>query len=146
MRDLESLKELVSLRWEQAQDALGPMPGFTWDIGDYPHFEKERGYAVTLIDSPTQCHIRFAMKILDAGRHRVDGIVRHEIGHVVDCLIPRNELDMWAHKLGVLLPKTTERRADAIAFAIWKKYIYYDEGDVQSTLHGVYPRPARLGL
>jgi hypothetical protein len=76
----------------------------------------------------------------------VDGIVRHELGHVVDLCFPEAAVDQWAERHGVQLPKTDERRADAIAELLWKEPIRYDKDLVQSTREGVTPRPRHLGL
>lgn len=143
--DYRSFERLIGTRWVEAQNALRPIPGLTWDIGDYPHFHSERGYGVTFIH-PGWCHMRYAEKILHAPRHRADGIVRHELGHVVDALIPQDQLDAWAKQRGVTLPRTPEMRADAIAQCIWGEPIRYDKDLVQSTSQGRYPRPKHLGL
>jgi hypothetical protein len=44
------------------------------------------------------------------------------------------------------LPSTPERRADAIAEAVWRTKLKYDADTVQSTRYGCSPRPAHLGL
>jgi hypothetical protein len=140
---------LMNQRWQNAQEAVSSPPGcftLTWDVGDYPHFRQKRGYAVTIHAGPTCCHIRVAAKMLSAEDHRADGVLRHELGHVLDMLIPPVELDVWASRRGILLPKTPERRADAVAQAVWGTPIHYDQDLVQSTRHGTYPRPRHLGL
>lgn len=107
----------------------------------------ERGYAMAIPISPTKVHLRFAKKILVASDHRQDGLIRHELGHAVDFLIPSVELDVWASEVGrMLLPKSPERRADAIALILWLDQIRYDKDLVQSTTTGQYPRPKQLGL
>jgi hypothetical protein len=136
---------LVTQRWVDAQYAIGPVPGLTWDIGDYPHFHTPRGYGVTFSE-PGWCHIRLGEKILKAHSTRVDGVVRHEIGHVLDALVHHGELERWAGQKGIVLPRTPERRADAIAFCVWGSQLRYDRDLVQNTETGVYPRPAHLGL
>ena len=145
---------LVNRRWKEAMELLGLPEGyvsFSWEFGDYPHFHQRRGFAVAFNHSMTSrpphvCSIRFAPKTEDAPEHRQDGLIRHEIGHCVDYIVPKAALDRWAWRKGVELPSTAERRADAIAFLIWRKHIYYDKDLVQSTKHGVYPRPEHLGL
>lgn len=141
-----SFEDLVALRWGEACAVTGaPDSWVTWDYGSYPHFKKKRGYGVTFL-LPDKCHLRFAKKICRAPEHRADGILRHEIGHVIDLMVPAGDLNQWAAKQGYILPSTQERRADAIAYVIWKEPIRYDSDLVQSTKKGVTLRPARLGL
>lgn len=141
--------ELLSRRWADACYVAQLPPNWVkWDIGDYPHFRKPRGYGVTFqFKKNGPCHLRFAKKILYAPLDRADGVIRHEIGHVLDVMLPPQELDYWASQRGVLLPKTQERRADAIAYVIWREPIRYDPDLlVQSTTRGVTLRPEHLGL
>jgi hypothetical protein len=84
--------------------------------------------------------------MIDAPVHRVDGVIRHEIGHVLDLTIPAAHMDRWAFSRGVALPQTPERRADAIAHAVWNSPIAYDRDMVQTTGRGTCPRPVHLGL
>lgn len=146
---------LVERRWEEAMDKLGLPEGyvnFSWQLGgEYPHFHTKRGYAVAFNHSmashpPHVCSIMFAAKTADAPEHRQDGLIRHEIGHCIDYIVPKTALNRWAAKRGVDLPSTAERRADMIAYLIWGKHIYYDKDLVQSTKQGIYPRPEHLGL
>jgi hypothetical protein len=139
---------LLTQRWDDVCQALR-MPRkdyLTWDFGDWPHFAKPRGYAVMFPLGNWKCHVRFSKKMLAATPDRQDGVMRHELGHVVDELIPKKHLDMWAAGRGVFLPPTVERRADAIAAAIWGTPLRYDSLLVQSTTTGVAPRPEHLGL
>ena len=142
--------ELVAVRWREAGKVVGFDPSkvdLIWGVGDnYPHFKDKRGYGVTFYETGIPCKLLFSSKVLRAPFHRVDGVVRHEIGHVVDMVFPEAQVDAWAETIGYSLPHTPERRADAIAEAIWKEPIRYDEDLVQSTKHGVYPRPRHLGL
>ena len=146
---MEHFSQLLSSRWVEAQHRLG-IPGrirLTWEITDeYPHFRKKRGYGVTFNDGQPVCHMAFASKILIADPERADGIIRHEIGHVMDLCVPEDALDHWATAQGVQLPKTVERRADAIAEAIWGQPLRYDADLVQTTGRGRAPRPRHLGL
>jgi hypothetical protein len=140
---------LLHRRWDEACASLGMNAHeiqITWDIGPYPHFQKKRGYAVAVAHANGTYHLRFAEKTLRVPVHRADGLIRHEIGHVVDFLFSEPELDAWAFKQGVTLPSTPERRADAIAAAIWGEPIRYDDDLVQSTRIGIAPRPEHLGL
>jgi hypothetical protein len=149
---LKRLEALVCTRWWEAYQALGPLLAqvrITWEVGDhYPHFQKPRGYGVTFHHDaePYRCHLLFASKNLSAPTPRVDGVLRHEIGHVVDMTVPKAKVDAWAAQRGYRLPHTDERRADAIAEAIWGEPIRYDADLVQSTHYGVAPRPEHLGL
>ena len=77
---------------------------------------------------------------------RVDGVIRHEIGHVVNHLVPARELNEWAARRGVRLAPTSELRADDIAEAIWGEPLRYDEIEVQSTSVGKVGRPRHLGV
>jgi hypothetical protein len=141
--------DLLRMRWEEACEAIGIDPAdidITWDMGPYPHFLTKRGYAVAVCQGDGTYHIRFAKKTLDCKVHRADGLIRHEIGHIVDFFVENDKLNHWAANRGVKLPSTDERRADAIALAIWGEPIKYDKDLVQSTRVGKYPRPTHLGL
>lgn len=142
--------DLVVQRWAEAQKRLGLRPGairLTAEVSNsHPHFKKKRGYAVCYFKGGNHCHLQFAPKMLRAPLHRADAIVRHELGHVLDFIIPEGELDSWAFTQGIKLPHTPERRADALALAIWQEPIRYDQELVQSTLRGQTVRPAHLGL
>ena len=150
--DCAWLGKLIEMRWDDAQRAFGyRLPQqLTWDIGKWPHFEEDRGYAVTLLQSGKAPHMRFAEKSLKATSTRVDGVLRHEIGHVVDHLIEPVKLNWFAsRKWGLRLPDTDERRADLIAEGIWGTPIYYDTDlFVQTTSPNgsTFPRPEWLGL
>lgn len=140
---------LYDLRWAETQYALGPLlkgAQLSWEIAPYPHFDTPRGYAVTFLRGDRTCKLRFSDKIFKAPGHRIDGVLRHELGHVVDMSVPAPKLNEWAKRRHVRLPSTIERRADAVAEAIWGSPIYYDSDLVQSTSTGVCPRPVHLGL
>lgn len=142
--------EFVSGRWNEALRRVGLAPGsckVTWEVKDgYPHFKKKRGYAVCFFDGQRGCHMQYSPKILRAPLHRADAIVRHEIGHVIDFLVPPDDLNEWALWHGVNLPSTPERRADAIAYIVWGEPLRYDHELVQSTKIGTTVRPEHLGL
>ncbi len=140
---------LLTLRWQEACAAVGidiRSIDITWDMGPYPHFLSNRGYAVAVSQGDGTYHLRFAPKTLQCKIHRADGLIRHEIGHIIDFFVPARKLDEWATRRGIMLPGTDERRADAIALAIWGEPIKYDDELVQSTRVGVHPRPSHLGL
>jgi hypothetical protein len=142
---------LADLRQREAEQAIGRPLSLTWDIGPYEHFNTARGFGVTFHQHHNPkwgaCHIRLSKKLLLAPQTRQDGIIRHELGHVIDLLCTPGALDSWAAARGVRLPpqKQGELRADSIAEAVWGEPLRYDKDTVQSTCCGVYPRPAHLG-
>jgi hypothetical protein len=147
-----TIGRLADLRQRQAEAALGRSLSLTWDIGPYAHFRTKRGFGVTFHSHRNPnwgtCHIRLAEKLVASPQHRQDGIIQHELGHVIDLQCPPGALDAWASARGVQLPpqKQGEIRADAIAHAIWGKPLRYDTDTVQSTRHGSPFRPPHLGL
>lgn len=90
--------------------------------GDYP---KARDYAKT-----NSQEIFFSPKILHASVPRIEGLLRHELGHVI--LMTDGDYDH------------SEREADEIAEYCFRAPIYYDAEGVQSTERGVRPRPSHL--
>ena len=144
-----TLQELTDRRIQDVNKAFGVVLPVTWEVGDWPHFHTARGFGVTLQEAHGQpCVIRLSAKLLLSPDHRKDGIVRHELGHVIDILSNTRELDAWALKRGVRLPpkQQGEIRADAIAHAVWGTPLRYDADTVQSTRSGTVGRPAHLGL
>ena len=145
-----NFNELVLTRWKEAAAAVGFDPiavDLGWQVSDnYPHFRTPRGFGVTFWEGQPPCKLMFSTKILTSPFHRADGVVRHELGHVIDMVFPKDAVDEWAAKKGVVLANTDERRADDIALAIWGEPIRYDRDLVQSTRYGDYPRPKFLGL
>lgn len=141
---------LLRRRWAETQAALHPLmvgASLSFEVGDYPHFHTSRGHAVTFgSEGCLHCTIRVAEKLIKAPKHRFDGVLRHELGHVVDIVVPASKLDAWAASRGRVLSTGIERRADDIAELIWGEKLRYDSDLVQSTKHGVYPRPVHLGL
>jgi len=90
--------------------------------GDYPKprdFAKTSGSAIFL--SP---------KIIGCGKGRVEGLLCHELGHVL--LMQVGDYDH------------SERYADEIAELCFERHIYYDIEGVQTTEGGVRPRPPHL--
>lgn len=126
----------------QAEEAHGPLP-VALTIGPSEQFPKKRNYAYcTNPEFGEQfgaeqgcCVIVVAPKILNADPPRVLGLLMHELGHAVDFLVTPDHPNHGS-----------ERRADALAQAIWGIPIRYDGDTVQSTCCGVHPRPAHLGL
>jgi hypothetical protein len=107
-------------------------------IGNANHFQNERGFAVTRTDTVAFFEVCFSARLCDQPLPRIEAIVRHELGHVIDYALPGIQLPG--------LPLTRERRADALAEHVWRTHIYYDEEDVQTLEAGASPRPERLGL
>jgi hypothetical protein len=144
-----ALQHLLDTRWRdlitQTASFWSP-PSIAWGYGDSDHFLSARGYATTLVISPSEFYLKFSAKADAAPDHRLDALVRHELGHVLDYSTPAETLDRWAETRGVTLPKTRERRADALCLAVWGTPIFYDEDDIQTLQPGTTPRPSRLGL
>lgn len=139
------LQVLIAERWEDTWKVLGELvegAEVTWAVGESEHFSSPRGFATTSYYGGSRCHLKFAEKALALPKPKLDAILRHELGHVVDLITPPDQLD--ALLLG--LPATRERRADAIALHIWKSPIYYGTDLVQTTQGGLTPRPETLGL
>lgn len=144
-----TLQHILDARWRDAvtrTSSFWTPPRIAWGYGDSAHFASARGYATTLVLSPSEFYLKFSTKVDTAPEHRLDALVRHEIGHVIDYSTPAETLNRWAASRGVLLPETRERRADAICLAVWGEPIFYDAEDVQTTLPAAAPRPERLGL
>jgi hypothetical protein len=143
------LSERVRQRVAEADAALQVQLPVTWEVGDgYAHFETPRGFGVTFQKvKHGPCHVLLATKLARAPSHRQDGIIRHELGHVIDLTVNPRHLDHWCKARGVRLPprRHGEVRADSIAEAVWQAPIFYDEDTVQSTLRGTRPRPKHLG-
>ena len=75
--------------------------------------------------------IVFAPKLERATRARIEGVIRHELGHAL------------AFVAG--MPGHSERDADEIARRALGATIRYDADEVQTTGAGMTPRPAHLG-
>ena len=140
---------LLELRWAKLQSCLPRLydATITYDVGDSPLFDSPRRYASTTGDGGNSCHIRFPPRIVDLPISQVDAVIRHELGHVADFIVPYMELEEWAQAQGMSLPSTPERKADALAELIWGEKIYYNEALVQTfDSSGTAPRPEQLGL
>jgi hypothetical protein len=146
------LSQLAARRQQEAENSLGVSLPVSWDIGPYKHFRNPRGFGVTFTHHKNpkwdSCHVRLSKKLLDSDVGRQDGIIQHELGHVIDIMVIPDHLDRWALNRGVRLPpqKLGELRADAIAHAVWQKPLLYEEPYfIQNTEKGVFPRPRCLG-
>lgn len=101
-------------------------------------FERQYGYCM----DGDPIVIAFAAKIEDAPEHNVRGLMRHEFGHALDFRYGKEALE---RKLGRRLPDGVERRADAIAEAVFGDPIEYDCNLVQCIdCGGRSPRPRSL--
>jgi hypothetical protein len=142
-RSREELQALITTCWGAVWEALGPQVEkaiITWEIGQSPHFGSTRGFATTSYYGEGRIHLKFAEKALRLPEPKLEAILRHEMGHVVDLLVPAEGLADWN------LPTTIERRADAIAEKVWGQPVYYGEDLVQTLEEGTAPRPESLGL
>lgn len=137
------LLALVAQRVMDVEDRLKVELGVTFDFGDYAHFRTPRGYGVTFFNDG-HCHMRFSRKALRCDPARFDGVVRHELGHVVDMLYPAQLVNLWCAFQGVTPAATPELRADDIAHAIWGEPLRYDKLTVQNTRVGRVGRPSHL--
>lgn len=149
----DQFHRLFRFRAAQALEAVGFQPDaglIDYNFKHHAHFDTVRGYALCYEPIGGVCHISFAgHKVPTASHARLEGVVRHELGHAIDFLVPKKELDQIGAAFGYRLPTTDERRADAIAMMIWGDTIYYDARDLVQTLdsRSGYPvRPERLGL
>lgn len=143
------LQHVLDARWRDLVERTASFwtpPKIAWGYGESDHFLAARGYATTLVLSPSEFYLKFSAKADAAPAHRLDALVRHELGHVLDYSTPTETLNRWAASRIVSLPSTRERRADALCLAVWGSPIFYDAEDVQTLLPGTTPRPERLGL
>ena len=142
------LRALIFQRLAEAEDAVGtylrPFRLFVDETNKLAHFSQPRGFAFVESDG-TQASLTVAGKMFKLDKHNFDAIVRHEIGHVVDFLVPDAKLRRLFGP-GLHGAQAPERRADDIAEAIWGDRIQYDRNDVQTLRPGTWPRPLRLGL
>lgn len=121
------------------------------DFGTIEFFEDEKAGADNGAGSERQfayCEdghpiaIAFAPKAARLPKAQLVGLMRHEMGHALEYRFGVKELE---RRLGRKLPDMVERRADAIAEAVWGEPIVYDEKLVQCVgVPGVRPRPAHL--
>ena len=92
-------------------------------IGNSVEFPEARNFAYcsdTLI-------IVVAPKMVKSANHRIEGVLAHELGHAINFY-----LGNYRH---------SECAADDMAERIFGKTIFYDRDTVQSTAHGMSPRP-----
>jgi hypothetical protein len=107
--------------------------------GDNGH-GSERQFGYCMDGKPIR--IAFAAKTEDLPVANIRGLMAHEFGHALDYRYGRKLGGM----LGVRLPDGVERRADAIAKAVFGRTIKYDQDLIQCVdCRGTAPRPRRLG-
>ena len=106
--------------------------GSSWDAG-----RKGRAYAYCEYSDPPL--IVLSPRLDATPSTRVDGVIRHEIGHAVDALYSRRTIEERVGRVA----STPELMADDIAEALWGP-IRYDGDHVQTTGQGVTPRPQHL--
>lgn len=100
------------------------------DASEEHRFPSPRDYAYCQYAPRTGALITFSRKILKAGEHRADGLIRHELAHAI-----------LLHN-GVA--KHSEQDCDDMAERVWGGKIRYDADDVQTTGRGNWPRPCYL--
>jgi hypothetical protein len=97
--------------------------------GKASEFPTLRAHAYCVDTTPPT--IVYAPKLERARLARIEGVIRHELGHAL------------AFHAGV--PGHAERDADDLARRTLGATIRYDADEVQTTGAGVTPRPAHLG-
>jgi hypothetical protein len=109
-------------------------------------FPNNRDYAYCSSLSDNYCVIVVAPKMQLASDDRIEAVLRHEIGHAIDFLVPEEAIDAKLLERGLTPIHTPERKADQIAEFTFGDKIYYDDETVQSLFRGEWPRPIHLGL
>jgi hypothetical protein len=100
----------------------------------------ERQFGYCMDGEPIR--IAFAAKTEKLPVANIRGLMAHEFGHAFDYRYG----DQLPKLLGKRLPSGVERRADAVAEAVFGRTIKYDSKDVQCVAcQGVSVRPRRLG-
>ncbi len=100
----------------------------------------ERQFGYCMDGKPIR--IAFAAKTEGLPVANIRGLVAHEFGHALDYRYGKD----LGRMLGRRLPEGVERRADAIAKAVFGNTIKYDERDIQCVrCEGAEKRPRRLG-
>ena len=139
------VRAIFEIAKNEAEHVWGPMD-ILFMVGTRSAFPKLRNYAYcSKLDLDT-CLIVVAPKMKLASDDRCVAVVRHEIGHAIDFLIPKNEVDAAILERGLIPYQTPERKADQIAEITYDEPIYYDDDTIQSLLKGIRPRPSQLGL
>jgi GNAT superfamily N-acetyltransferase len=119
------LLELCRKRYLEAVSAFPGLPDVSF-IEDWEAGTHGRHFAFF---DPSTTKIAVSPRLALQPRHRQDGVLRHELGHLVHETAGRKGL---IEKMGNL-SKSDEVLADQIATFIWKEPIYYDAEEVQTT-------------
>jgi len=124
-------------------------------IGEDDEFPEDRDFAYTEEEGGEIC-IVMAPKLATQPMERIRAVLMHEFGHAIDLSYDKEEIEETYYDddregeedADLILPKTPERRADAIAEAAFGQRIFYDSENVETTIEedGVHPRPKKLGL
>ena len=142
-------EELVQQRVEDLYNAFGIEFPFYFKVVDARYFPSNRDYAFCHYNEATgTITLGVAPKFFHASMDRQDALLRHELGHAIDFIIPSRQLDKIARQFNRVLSSTPERRADDIAEMVWGSNICYDHELVQ-TLNctgNIKLRPSKLGL
>ncbi len=108
-------------------------------------FPAPRDLAFT-VDGPEK-RVYVSRRLEDEPAARIEGVLRHEFGHVVQFGAHRRTIHRALPSLHPhLWHGHVEREADRIAWALWGDPILYDDGRVQNLRCGTRPRPRELGL
>jgi len=111
---------------KQARSTVGSSFRPRLYIGNRAEFPESRNFAYCT----DGLIIVVAPKMVKSANHRIEGVLGHELGHAI--LFYFGRLDH------------SERDADDMAERVFGKTILYDRDTVQSTEHGVCPRPSFL--
>lgn len=111
---------------KQARSTVGSKFRPRLYVGNSAEFPEARNFAYCT----DGLIIVVAPKMVKSAPHRIEGVLAHELGHALLFYFGR-----FDH---------SERDADDMAERVFGKAILYDRDTVQSTEHGVCPRPAFL--
>jgi hypothetical protein len=139
------LRAMFNDAMQEACYVWGPLE-VLFMIGSKTTFPELRNYAYCAHLDHDTCLVVVAPKMKIASDDRAEAVLKHEIGHAIDFLIPKNEVNATLLERGITPIHTPERRADQIAEFTYNQPIYYDNDTVQSLSRGVRPRPQSLGL
>lgn len=122
------VKQRFLLLLRDVQRFLGGLP-VRLAVGHSRSFPNARDFAYACQGEDETIYIVVAPDFHRQSRDRIEAILRHEFGHVLQL----------ARGFGF-----AEREADQIAERLWGDTIYYDDEDVQTLIPGVTPRPRHL--
>lgn len=122
------VKQRFLLLLRDVQQFLGELP-VRLAVGHSRSFPRDRDFAYACQGHDETIYTVVAPDFARQSRDRIEAVLRHEFGHVVQI----------ARGFGF-----AEREADRIAESLWGDIIYYDAEDVQTLIPGVTPRPPHL--